>query len=151
MNQSLIPVLIAVVCGLFQPLQAALNGTASQAGLGPTWTGAISAMISSLSLLLVSVLLLSAAPPRPVLLWSHGYLVVLGGTMGGFIVSGLTFAAPRLGTVQTFLFYFAALAIMAVAIDRVGLFGQPVRNLAPIQTAGSLLIVLGIVLLRVKF
>ncbi len=99
--------LIAMVCGLFQVLQAMTNGGAARAGIGAIWVGAISATVSALALVLVAVAVFRLPLPEAGLLEAHGLKAVAGGMMGAFILAGLTFVAPRLGPSQTFILYFS--------------------------------------------
>lgn len=58
----------------------------------------------------------SDATRQPAWMW-------LGGVMGAFIVLGVTFATPRIGTAATIGLLIAGQLAMGVLIDRYGLFG----------------------------
>ena len=79
---------------------------------------------------------------------AHGWKVVAGGMMGGFIVAGLAFVAPRLGPTQTFMLYFAVIAVSSTLIDGFGLLGTEARPLETRQLVGVLLTGVGLVLAR---
>lgn len=146
MNLQLL--LIAMVCGAFQVLQALTNGNAAQAGLGAIWVGAISASASALSLALVALFVQPGPAPAWSLFESQGLKVLLGGVMGAVIVSGLTFVTPKLGPTQTFLFYFGMIVAVSLIVDRFGLFGMQSLALRPQQLVGVGLAALGLLLAR---
>jgi transporter family-2 protein len=140
--------LIAMACGFFQVLQAMTNGSAVRSGIGPIWVGTMSATVSTLSLALVAVVLYRLPLPDKSLVMAHGWKVVAGGMMGGFIVAGLAFVAPRLGPTQTFMLYFAVIAVSSTLIDGFGLLGTEARPLETRQLVGVLLTGVGLVLAR---
>jgi transporter family-2 protein len=140
--------LIAMVCGAFQVMQALINGSAAQAGLGAIWAAAISASMSALSLALFAVLVQQAPLPTWSLVESQGPKALLGGVMGAVILSGLTFVTPKLGPTQTFLFYFGVIVAVSLLIERFGLFGLQSRDLRPQQLVGVGLAAAGLLLAR---
>jgi uncharacterized membrane protein YdcZ (DUF606 family) len=140
--------LIAMACGCFQVLQAMANGAAARSGIGAVWVGAMSATVSTLALLVTAVAIYRPPVPGAGLLMAHGPKVVFGGLMGGFIVAGLAFVAPKLGPTQTFILYFFVIAATSMLIDTFGLFGTDARPLATRQIAGVLLAGLGVLLVR---
>jgi bacterial/archaeal transporter family-2 protein len=139
---------VAMACGCFQVVQAMSNGSAVRSGIGPIWVGAMSATISTLSLLLVAFVLYRLPLPDKSLVMAHGWKVVVGGMMGAFIVAGLAFVAPRLGPTQTFMLYFVVIAVSSTLIDGFGLLGTEARPLEPRQLLGVLIAGVGLVLAR---
>jgi bacterial/archaeal transporter family-2 protein len=139
---------VALACGCFQVVQAMSNGSAVRSGLGPIWVGAMSATVSTLSLILVAVAIYRLPLPDTSLVIAHGWKVVVGGMMGAFLVAGLAFVAPRLGPTQTFMLYFAVIAVSSVLIDGFGLLGTEARPLEPRQLVGVLLAGVGLMLAR---
>ena len=146
MNLQLL--LIAMVCGAFQVMQAMTNGNAAQAGLGTIWVGAISASASMLSLALFALFVQQAPLPAWSLVESLGPKALLGGVMGAIILSGLTFVTPKLGPTQTFLFYFGVIVAVSLLVERFGLFGLQSRDLRPQQLVGVALAAAGLLLAR---
>jgi bacterial/archaeal transporter family-2 protein len=140
--------LVAMACGFFQVVQAMTNGSAVRSGIGPIWVGAMSATISTVSLLLVALLLYRLPLPDQTLIVTHGWKVVAGGMMGGFIVTGLAFVAPRLGPTQTFTLYFVVIAVSSTLIDCLGLLGTEAKPLEPRQLFGVLIAGVGLILAR---
>jgi transporter family-2 protein len=140
--------LIATACGCFQVLQAMSNGSAVRSGVGAIWVGAMSATISTLTLVLVAVAVYRLPLPDTGLVMAQGMKVVAGGILGAFIVAGLAFVAPRLGPTQTFLLYFFVVAATSALIDSFGLLGTEAKPLQARQLAGVLLAGVGLVLAR---
>ncbi len=139
---------VAMACGCFQVIQAMTNGSAVRSGIGPIWVGAMSATISTLTLLLVAFAVYRLPLPDKSLVMAQGMKVVAGGMMGAFIVAGLAFVAPRLGPTQTFLLYFFVVAASSALIDGFGLLGTEARPLEPRQLVGVLLAGVGLMLAR---
>jgi bacterial/archaeal transporter family-2 protein len=140
--------LIAMGCGLFQVLQAMINGAAAKSGIGAIWVGAMSATVSVLTLFLVAVVVFRLPIPQADLLRAHGLKVVGGGMLGAFNLAGLTFVTPRLGPTQTFILYFFVIAATSALIDSLGLLGTEATPLGARQLVGVLLAVLGLALAR---
>jgi len=140
--------LIAMGCGLFQVLQAMINGAAAKSGIGAIWVGAMSATVSVLTLFLVAVVVFRLPAPQVDLLRAHGLKVVGGGMLGAFNLAGLTFVTPRLGPTQTFILYFLVIAATSALIDSLGLLGTEATPLGARQLVGVLLAVLGLTLAR---
>ena len=139
---------VAMACGCFQVVQAMSNGSAVRSGIGPIWVGAMSATISTLTLILVAVVIYRLPLPDKSLVMAQGMKVVAGGMMGAFIVAGLAFVAPRLGPTQTFMLYFFVIAVTSALIDGFGLMGTEARPLEARQLVGVLLAGVGLVLAR---
>jgi bacterial/archaeal transporter family-2 protein len=125
-----------------------VNGAAARSGIGAIWVGAMSATVSTLTLLLVALVIYRVPFPQADLLQAHGLKAVAGGMMGAFILAGLTFVAPRLGPTQTFILYFFVIAATSVLIDTLGLLGTEAKPLGARQLAGLLLAGLGVILVR---
>ena len=106
-----------MACGCFQVLQAMSNGSAVRSGIGAIWVGAMSATVSTLTLVLVAVAVYRLPLPDTGLVMAQGMKVVAGGVMGAFIVAGLAFVAPKLGPTETFILYFFVIAAMSALID----------------------------------
>jgi bacterial/archaeal transporter family-2 protein len=140
--------LVAMACGCFQVLQAMSNGSAVRSGIGAIWVGAMSATVSTLTLLLVAVAIYRLPLPDTGLVVAQGMKVVAGGMMGAFIVAGIAFVAPKLGPTQTFILYFFVIAATSALIDGFGLLGTEAKPLQARQLVGVLLAGLGLVLAR---
>jgi transporter family-2 protein len=137
-----------MACGCFQVVQAMSNGSAVRSGIGPIWVGAMSATVSTLTLILVAVAIYRLPLPDTSLVVAQGMKVVAGGMMGAFIVAGLAFVAPRLGPTQTFLLYFFIVAARSALVDGFGLLGTEARPLEARQLVGVLIAGVGLVLAR---
>jgi transporter family-2 protein len=97
---------------------------------------------------LVAVVLYRLPLPDKSLVMAHGLQVVAGGMMGGFIVAGLAFVAPRLGPTQTFMLYFVVIAVSSTLIDGFGLLGTQARPLEARQLVGVVIAGVGLLLAR---
>jgi hypothetical protein len=64
--------LVAMACGCFQVLQAMSNGSAVRSGIGAIWVGAMSATVSTLTLVLVAVAIYRLPLPDTALSWPRG-------------------------------------------------------------------------------
>ena len=137
-----------MACGCFQVLQAMSNGAAARSGIRAIWVGAMSATISMLTLIIAAVAIYRLPLPDTSLLMAQGMKVVVGGMMGGFIVAGLAFVAPKLGPTQTFILYFLVIAVGSALIDSFGVLGTEAKPLQARQLVGVLLAGLGLVLAR---
>jgi transporter family-2 protein len=140
--------LIAMICGACQVMQALTNGSAAQAGLGAIWVGAISASVSALSLVLLALFVQPSPAPTWGLMESQGLKAVLGGLMGATILTGLTFVTPKLGPSQTFLIYFGVIVTVSLLVDGFGLFGMRSTTLHPRQLVGVGVAAAGLLLAR---
>jgi uncharacterized membrane protein YdcZ (DUF606 family) len=140
--------LVAMACGCFQVLQAMSNGSAVRSGIGAIWVGAMSATVSTLTLVLVAVAVYRLPLPDTGLVMAEGMKVVAGGVMGAFLVAGLAFVTPKLGPTQTFILYFFVIAAVSALIDGFGLLGTEAKPLQARQLVGVLLAGLGLVLAR---
>ena len=140
--------LVAMACGCFQVLQAMSNGSAVRSGIGAIWVGAMSATVSTLTLVLVAVAIYRLPLPDTGLVMAEGMKVVAGGVMGAFLVAGLAFVTPKIGPTQTFILYFFVIAAVSALIDEFGLLAIEARPLQARQLVGVLLAGLGLVLAR---
>jgi bacterial/archaeal transporter family-2 protein len=139
---------VAMACGCFQVIQAMSNGSAVRSGIGAIWVGAMSATVSTLTLILVALAIYRLPLPDTGLIMAEGMKVVAGGMMGAFIVAGLAFVAPKLGPTQTFILYFFVIAFVSALIDGFGLLGTEAKPLEARQLVGVALAGLGLVLAR---
>jgi bacterial/archaeal transporter family-2 protein len=139
---------VAMACGCAQVVQAMSNGSAVRSGIGAIWVGAMSATVSTLTLILVAVAIYRLPLPDTSLVMAHGMKVVIGGMMGAVLVAGLAFVAPKLGPTQTFILYFLIIAIGSALIDSFGLLGTATKPLQARQLLGVFLAVIGLLLAR---
>ena len=139
---------VAMACGCFQVLQAMSNGAAVRSCIGAIWVGAMSATVSTLTLVLVAVAVYRLPLPDTGLVMAEGMKVVAGGVMGAFLVAGLAFVTPKLGPTQTFILYFFAIAAVSALIDSFGLLGTEAKPLQARQLVGVLLAGVSLALAR---
>ena len=148
MNQIAIASIVVFMSGVFQPVQATLNGKASLGGLGAGWASSFSALTTGLVLAIATGLFSRQETPRPEVLLNILPTSLSAGILGAIILGGMTFSVTTLGTLQTFLVFFSAIAVSSLVIDLTGVLGTTPSALSIQQAGGALLIVVGIVLLR---
>jgi len=148
MNQIGIAVIAAFISGFLQPVQATVNGKAAAAGLGTGWAASFSALTTGIVLAIFATLFSQSSFPRADILSANSPIALLGGLFGVVILGGMTYATPVLGTVQTFLIFFSAIAISSLLIDLTGILGGASSQFTLPQIGGALMIVIGIVVLR---
>ncbi|RYC46882.1 DMT family transporter [Pectobacterium zantedeschiae] len=77
-------------------------------------------------------------------------LLLSGGMLGAFFVFGTTFLAPRLGiAVMISLVIFGQIS-MSLLLDKFGLLGLPIREIAPMRLIGVLLVLAGVLCVNLK-
>ena len=134
-------VALTLAAGLAGAVQIAVMGTFGER-IGVLEALAFSALVTVV--LAASVLLVArqslggfaAGAREPAWLW-------LGGVMSAFIVLSITVAGPRIGAAATTGVFIAAQLVLAVLIDRFGLFGVARIALDWPRVLGIALLVLG--------
>jgi transporter family-2 protein len=136
---------LAIIAGVAAAIQSAANAAlATRAGLGAAL------FISNAVVFLGATLLLSATGGLRALSSSLGapWHHYVGGVCGFIIVSGITFVFARLGAALALALVVLGQSAMALAIDHFGMWGMTRAPLNGWRLAGSLLLVLGVVLMR---
>lgn len=67
-----------------------------------------------------------------------------GGALGAFFVYGTTLLAPRLGVAAMLSLVIFGQIVMALILDKFGMLGLPVRDIAPLRILGILLVLAGV-------
>ena len=147
----LIYMLLAFLGGTFLPMQAGLN---TQLRL---LTGhSISAMFISVFVSLCTAVLIvllygfTGHLPLPSLerLGQAPGWIWTGGILGGFYVWFIIVLASKLGAKVLFGLVVAGQVMASLVIDHLGLFGLPHHPISLLRVFGSLLLILGVVLIR---
>jgi transporter family-2 protein len=149
-SQTYLYALMALAAGMLFPMQTAANSLLAR-GVG----GPIAATIVSFSTGLVLLLIFNAAvfrqfPSFAALTAQPVWLLWLGGTLGALFLSANVFLAPRLGAAATLCFVIAGQLLAALTIDRLGLFGLPLRELSGGRIGGVALVLIGAVWVRLS-
>ena len=140
--------LLALAIGLIVPLQAAVNNQLKITIGGSTVMAAlVSFACGTVTLALVALLVqekwggLAQVAQAP---WWQ----LTGGTMGALFVFGTTLLAPRLGFTVMIALIIGGQTFTALAFDRIGFLGVPVRELTTPRAIGALLTVIGVLLVN---
>lgn len=147
MDMTTFAVWLTLISGALQPIQATLNGRAAVLGLGAGWAACISSFTTGTLLVVATSLVTGGIPPGNVIL-KYAPLALCGGALGTVILGGMTYSVTTLGTLQTFLLFFAAVAISSFVIELTGAFGAHSSGMSAQQLVGILMIIGGIVALR---
>lgn len=138
-------VLMAFLVGVCGPMQAGVNGALTQ-----NWTqsslitGALSAGVTSLLLMLCAVLFRHPWPTfQSVPWWQY-----TGCLFGAFILVGMTVTGTRLGASSFVALLLAGQIVTAVLVDHFGLAGYAVRSVSAGRVVGLLLIAAGVLVVR---
>ena len=137
----------ALAAGALMPIQGSLNarlGRLLPHALQSTLTNFLVASVV-LALLLVairapwpSLATLTAVPPR----------LFLGGVLGATFVSTVLILVPRIGVLNVLASAVVGQLVVSVLIDHFGWFGVPVQLVSLPRIAGTLSLIVGLVLIQ---
>jgi transporter family-2 protein len=139
--------LLALAAGMCIPIQAGINARLSLWSRSPVLAAAISFAVGTLVLCAYVVAARLALPPlrslaeQPWWLWT-------GGVLGAFFVAMTIYLAPRLGATSMLAWVLAGQMLAALIMDHFGLLGYPLHPLSLGRTAGVLLLVAGVLMIR---
>lgn len=140
--------LMALAMGALLPLQTAANASL-RSGLGSTATLAtlVSFIGGTLVLAVASLLQPGGVAPLARLAQQPGWQL-LGGPIGACFLFGMTFLAPRLGLTVLLSLVIAGQLFVSLGIDRLGFGALAARSISPMQIAGAVLVVVGVLLVN---
>lgn len=146
MQIPLIPVIFVVLAGACISLQAPLNAALGRALQSPLVAAAISFGVGFVLLTLLALGLgegkgFTAAVRQDWRLW-------LGGVLGAFYVWTIVWAMPRMGVLTATCALALGQVVAALALDRMGAFGLPVREISLPRILAALMVGGGIVISR---
>lgn len=140
---------IAVIVGMFMPMQAGINSELSRIIKNPFLGAFISLSIGALALGFILILKgfpsdelkrLTTIPPH----------LLLGGILGAVFVGSTIFFIPRIGATPMVAAFVTGQLLMSILIDHFGLFGVPVYSVNTFRIIGVFLLFLGITLVIKK-
>ncbi|ANS80475.1 Putative inner membrane protein [Serinicoccus hydrothermalis] len=137
----------AASCGAVLALQSRVNGTlAEHLGGIPAATISFGSGLVVLTLMLVVPSLRRRAAAVWVAVRSRRlrWWQVLGGTAGGLLVAGQTYAVPLVGVTAFLVAIVGGQSVSALLVDRAGLGPRPARRLRPGRVLAAGLAVLGV-------
>lgn len=129
--------------GMLVAMQPPINAALSRRS-GPLWAAAVSFLVGTVALVLVSLLLADGSPAdlRHAPLWQF-----TGGLLGAMFVFSTIVLVTHLGALGLIAAGIAGQLAGAVLIDRFGLFGLPQIPLTPLRAGGLVLLLLGVALI----
>jgi transporter family-2 protein len=144
---KLILLLVVVVVGMLQPIQAGMNAEFRRHAAHPFQAGIVN-MIGGAIAFLVLLLLLRLPPPGPATLAKAPWWSLLGGLAGGTIVVTMLVAAPKLGAALLIGAFVLGQMLSSAIIDHGGLIGYPERSVSPMRIGGIAVLLVGVLLIE---
>ncbi|MFN8109487.1 MAG: DMT family transporter [Thermoleophilia bacterium] len=141
----LLTLMFAALGGGLIAAQAPINARLKVAVGSPFLSAALSFLVGTI--ILVTAVVATGATHGVTGAGSAPWWAWLGGLCGAILVTSTLVAAPRVGATATFVAVIAGQVLVAIAIDRFGMFGLPVRNISPERVAALGLIAVALVLL----
>ena len=148
MTQNWIFLLLALLAGTLMPTQAAVNNRLSTFVEHPVLAVLISFMIGTLALIAYTVVSgiplstsIASVKNAPLIAWT-------GGLIGALYLTCVVFLIPRLGVALTFSLIIAGQMLITIFIDHLGFLGVPVHPINWQRLVGTVLIILGVILVR---
>jgi bacterial/archaeal transporter family-2 protein len=138
---------VVVGAGISLALQQVLNANLRTQLASPWWAGFASFVVGTLFMLAMA--LTSSAPrltgsfatPAAWLSWT-------GGVFGAAFIATAIFMVPRLGTAAVLALTVVGQMLGALAFDHFGLLGVPQHPASPVRLIGTVLLILGVVLIQ---
>jgi transporter family-2 protein len=137
----------AFIAGALLPVQSGLNMQLAKNLGHPLW-GALASFCVGTLLLAVYALLTGVRLPSPLQMSSSPYWMWIGGAFGAFFVATAVIVSPRLGAATSVALFVAGQLVMSVLLDHYGAVGFPTHPLNIWRVLGTVLIVVGVVLIR---
>jgi bacterial/archaeal transporter family-2 protein len=140
-------ILLAIVIGLFLPLQSGINAQLRTAVGDPVVAALISFAVGSAALLAASLALrvpLPAAGLGDRTVWWHW----TGGLLGAFYIFAAVVLAPRLGAAALIAAIVAGQMLGSLVLDHYGLVGYAQHAVNLPRVAGAVLVIAGVLLIQ---
>ncbi|MEI7199563.1 DMT family transporter [Pectobacterium parvum] len=147
---SFIYYFLAVSVGIAIAAQSAVNNQLKSILGGSTMLAALISFIVG-TLCLFCLCAVSGERLSQLIQLRHGNIGLLsGGFLGAFFVFGTTFLAPRLGIAAMISLVIFGQISMSLLLDKFGLLGLPIREIAPMRLVGVLLVLAGVLCVNLK-
>jgi transporter family-2 protein len=140
-------ILLALVAGVFLPVQAATNAAMRTYAGRPEWAALVNFGVGLVGLF-AWVVVTRAPWPTAAAMARAPWWSWTGGFMGAFYVSAVVLLTPRLGIGTTLALTLAGQMGGALLIDHFGAMGLAVRTITMPRVIGAGLLVAGVVLMR---
>jgi bacterial/archaeal transporter family-2 protein len=146
MQSRFLFIAMALALGAVLPIQAAINARLAKTAGSPVMSAFISFAVGTIALMLFLIItgqfnfrFISANSP---------WWIWTGGLLGTFFVAGIVVLLPRLGVVLSFSLVLAGQMFVAIIVDQFGWLGVAVREISPGKIIGSILLIVGVILIR---
>ncbi|MGF1456499.1 MAG: DMT family transporter [Alphaproteobacteria bacterium] len=147
MSASSLFALAALFVGALIPLQVAFNAQLGGVTKNPYAAGLLVFMIGAGVMTVVAALMRAPLPPLAELR-SAPPTIWLGGMIAAFYVLSAVILTPKLGVGTMTIFILAGQIFMALLLDHLGAFGNPVQSLNIWRIVGGTMVLGGAVLIR---
>ena len=146
MQSRLLFIAMALALGAILPMQAAINSRLAKTAGSPVIAAFISFAVGTFALMMFLIIagqfkLGFISSQSPWWIWT-------GGILGTFFVAGIVILLPRLGVVLSFSLVLAGQMFAAILFDQFGWMGIAVREISPGKIIGSVLLIIGVILIR---
>jgi bacterial/archaeal transporter family-2 protein len=146
MQSRFLFIVMALALGAVLPIQAAINARLAKTAGNPVMSAFVSFAIGTIALMLFLIItgqfnFRFVSSHSPWWIWT-------GGLLGTFFVAGIVVLLPRLGVVLSFSLVLAGQMFVAIIFDQFGWLGVAVREISPGKIIGSILLIVGVILIR---
>jgi transporter family-2 protein len=141
----------AALCGGVLPVQGALNAAVARTVGAPLVVSLTSFAVATAGMAAVLAVVMAVnrnERPRLAGLRTVPWWAWLGGPVGVCYVTTVFLALPVIGAAATVGFTIAGQQVVAILIDRFGLFGLPKCAISGIRLAGAMVLLAGVVSIR---
>ncbi len=138
---------LALVLGMFLPVQAGINAELRRMVQEPVWAAFISFAVGTVALLGLGLVLglpaqaLAASVQAPLWTWT-------GGFFGAFFVTASVVLAVKLGAASMSAYIIAGQLAASLLLDHYGILGYAVREVSPLRLLGTALLFAGALLVQ---
>jgi len=146
MQSRLLFIVMALALGAVLPMQAAINARLAKTAGNPVMAAFVSFAVGTIALMLFLIItgqfklgFISAQSP---------WWIWTGGLLGTFFVAGIVILLPKLGVVLSFSLVLAGQMFAAILFDQFGWLGLAVKEISAGKIIGSVLLIIGVVLIR---
>ena len=146
MQNRLLFMAMALALGAILPMQAAINARLAKTAGNPVMAAFISFAVGTVALMVF--LIIARQFEFRFISSSSPWWIWTGGLLGIFFVAGIVVLLPRLGVVLSFSLVLAGQMFAAVLFDQFGWLGLAVREISPGKIIGSILLIIGVFLIR---
>lgn len=140
--------MLGVLAGAMFAVQAPINAALAR-GLGmPVAAAAVSFLVGAVALALVTAATVHVEGVslqwRTPALW----LFILGGLLGGSVVTCSVILAPKVGAAALMAFLITGQLLAGILLDRIGFLGLAVREISMGRIVGALMLISGALFIR---